>query len=76
VPVADLERTLNLGVGMLAVVGADGVDAAVAALSASGTPTWVVGRVGPDDGSFGGPVVRNAKGAAGGAVALTGAHAP
>jgi phosphoribosylformylglycinamidine cyclo-ligase len=75
VPADDLERTLNLGVGMLAVVGEAGTDAALAALSATGTPAWVVGRVTADDGSAQGPVVRGAKGTRGGAVAVTGRHA-
>lgn len=41
----ELEQTLNLGVGMLAVVPADGADAAVARLGGRGVPAWVAGEV-------------------------------
>jgi phosphoribosylformylglycinamidine cyclo-ligase len=42
---AELERTLNLGVGMLAVVATDGAAAALAGLSRRGVPAWVCGEV-------------------------------
>jgi phosphoribosylformylglycinamidine cyclo-ligase len=42
---AELERTLNLGVGMVAVLGPDGVDASLAALAARTVPAWVCGEV-------------------------------
>lgn len=76
VPRADLERTLNLGVGMVAVVAADAADAAVDLLGGRGTPSWVLGRV---DDETGAPVqreagARGAKGAAGGDVAVLGEH--
>jgi len=48
VPRADLERTLNLGVGMVAVVAADQVDAALTRLAGRGVPSWVLGQVTPD----------------------------
>ena len=74
VPWADLERTLNLGVGMVAVVGAGGVDTALARLAASGVPAWVLGAVRPDeptgDGAHHPDVVRGTKGVAGGTVRL------
>ena len=54
----ELERTLNMGVGMVAVVPADAADAAVALLAGRGLPAWVAGTVGPGDGT----------------VTLTGAH--
>ncbi len=41
----ELERTLNRGVGMVAVVPADAVDAAVALLTGRGLPAWVAGEV-------------------------------
>ena len=73
VPRRDLENTLNLGVGMVAVVGADGVDAALATLAARGVPAWVLGSVedldpaaAPED------LVAGTKGVQGGAVRLTG----
>ena len=47
VPLADLERTLNLGVGMVAIVSADAADAAVARLNDRGLPSWIMGTVTP-----------------------------
>jgi phosphoribosylformylglycinamidine cyclo-ligase len=41
----DLEQTLNMGVGMLAVLPADRADAAVRLLTARDLPAWVVGEV-------------------------------
>ena len=41
----ELERTLNMGVGMVAVVAADAADAAVRLLTARGLPAWVCGEV-------------------------------
>jgi phosphoribosylformylglycinamidine cyclo-ligase len=83
VPRADLERTLNLGVGMVAVVRADRVDAALARLQGRGVPSWVLGQVTPDDPQEGATpdgvrsdgVVRGAKGVDGGAVQLVGRYA-
>ena len=76
VPVADLERTLNLGVGMIAVVAPDAADAVVARLAGRGLPAWVLGEVrvpgehDPVDG-----VTKGAKGVDGGAVRMIG-HQP
>ena len=42
---ADLEGTLNLGVGMVAVVDRDDADAAVARLADHGVQSWVCGEV-------------------------------
>jgi phosphoribosylformylglycinamidine cyclo-ligase len=53
VATADLERTLNCGVGMVALVSGDDADRAVAVLSGHGVDAWVAGEVraaGPDDG--------------------------
>lgn len=69
VPWADLEATLNLGVGMVAVLPADAVDAAIALLAGAGIPSWVAGAVRPDDGD---DAIRGTKGVAGGAVRLRG----
>ena len=69
---SDLEATLNLGVGMVAVVAADGADAALARLARSGVPAWVLGEVGSDDGA--GDVVRGTKGVHGGGVRLCGTY--
>ncbi|MCF2526687.1 phosphoribosylformylglycinamidine cyclo-ligase [Yinghuangia soli] len=42
---AELEKTLNMGVGMVAVVPADAADAALAVLAERGVPSWVLGRI-------------------------------
>ena len=75
VPWADLEQTLNLGIGMVAVVAPAEVAAVVEACGAAGVPAWVIGEVAPDAGRPTSPdVVRGAKGVDGGAVLLTGAY--
>ncbi|MFV0458738.1 MAG: phosphoribosylformylglycinamidine cyclo-ligase [Actinomycetales bacterium] len=76
VPRSDLERTLNMGVGMLAVVGADGVDATLAQLRDQGQQAWVCGAVRADHAVETTPadVVRGAKGFQGGGVLLVGEH--
>ncbi|MEP7765956.1 phosphoribosylformylglycinamidine cyclo-ligase [Sanguibacter sp. 25GB23B1] len=74
VPWSDLENTLNLGVGMVAVVGADGADAALVRLSALGLPAWVLGTVTTDDGAQDAGVLRGSKGVDGGAVRLVGEY--
>lgn len=56
---ADLEATLNMGVGMVAVVPAEVADAAVALLAAAEVPAWVCGEVSAESG---------------GTVTLTGRH--
>lgn len=45
IPQADLEATLNCGVGMVALLPADDVDAAVALLAGYGIDAWVAGEV-------------------------------
>lgn len=76
VPWHDLEATLNLGVGMVAVVGAAGADTALAQLAEAGVPAWVLGEVTADAGSGAGSgeVVQGTKGVDGGAVRLHGAY--
>jgi phosphoribosylformylglycinamidine cyclo-ligase len=77
VPRADLERTLNMGVGFVAMLPADQVDAATRVLEGRGIPTWVIGEVtGAEDAPVdpGHEVVRGAKGVEGGAVQLVGDH--
>ncbi|WP_277207800.1 phosphoribosylformylglycinamidine cyclo-ligase [Isoptericola croceus] len=73
VPRGDLENTLNLGVGMVAVVGADGVDAALDRLRGLGVEAWTMGTVADQDpaGSTEGLVV-GTKGVHAGAVRLVG----
>jgi phosphoribosylformylglycinamidine cyclo-ligase len=41
----EMERTFNMGVGMVAVVTAEDVDRALAVLTARHVPTWVLGEV-------------------------------
>jgi len=75
VPWSDLESTLNLGVGMVAVVTPGDAAAVVEASGASGVAAWVIGEVAPDPGRPTSPdVIRGAKGVDGGAVVLTGAY--
>lgn len=75
VPWGDLESTLNLGIGMVAVVDAEMADAAIATCDDAGVGAWVLGEVGPDDGREGSSdVVRGAKGVDAGAVYLTSAY--
>ncbi len=76
VPRADLERTLNMGVGFVAVLPADSVDVATAHLEARGIGTWVMGEVSDASaaGAATGDVVRGAKGVDGGSVELVGDH--
>lgn len=81
VPYSDLERTLNLGVGMVAVVAAAAADRALAFLAAAGFPSWVIGQVSDDDAlaASGASVsavdlVQGAKGVDGGSVLLTGQY--
>lgn len=77
VPRADLERTLNMGVGFLAVLPADHVDRAVRLLEGRGTPAWALGEVTPLAEAAieaGAELVRGAKGVDGGAVRVIGEH--
>jgi phosphoribosylformylglycinamidine cyclo-ligase len=69
VPRADLERTLNCGIGMVAVTAAEHADRAVALLRGHGLEAWVCGVVTAAEGHGG------AVGASpGGSAALTGSH--
>ncbi|WP_100349475.1 phosphoribosylformylglycinamidine cyclo-ligase [Luteimicrobium subarcticum] len=75
VPQRDLENTLNLGVGMVAIVGQDGVDAALSRLAAQGVPAWVLGTVGDlDEAASGQDLVTGTKGVTAGAVLMTGTY--
>ena len=51
VAVDEVERTLNMGVGMVAVVAAADADRAVGLLTGRGVPAWVLGTVTTGDGS-------------------------
>jgi phosphoribosylformylglycinamidine cyclo-ligase len=77
VPRADLERTLNMGVGFVAMLPAEQADTATRELEARGIPTWVIGEVTAAEDARPDPraeVVRGAKGVEGGAVQLVGEH--
>ncbi|MGZ4534350.1 MAG: phosphoribosylformylglycinamidine cyclo-ligase [Nocardioidaceae bacterium] len=63
---ADLERTLNCGVGMVALVHPEDADTAVALLEGHGVSAWVVGEVAAASGAVGT--------ADGGTVTLIGQH--
>lgn len=78
VPLSDLERTLNLGVGMIAVVDAKVADAALAHLNKRGMKSWVLGQVGKvteEAQAAGLDFVQGAKGVDGGAVLMRGNYA-
>jgi phosphoribosylformylglycinamidine cyclo-ligase len=75
VPWNDLESTLNMGVGMVAVVSAADAGGLIAASATAGVPAWVLGEVIADDlRAVSGNVVRGAKGVNGGAVYLSGVY--
>lgn len=77
VPWSDLEATLNLGVGMVAVVGQSAVENTLKVLAEASLPAWVLGRVVADDGSFeNGSFTRiqGAKGVNAGSALLQGAY--
>ena len=68
----ELERTFNMGIGMVAVVPADQVDAALRLLTERRVPSWVCGEVrGREPGERGDA---EAKGGRGGAVRVIGEH--
>ncbi|WP_427172640.1 phosphoribosylformylglycinamidine cyclo-ligase [Arthrobacter sp. 92] len=78
VPLPDLERTLNLGVGMVAIVSAEAADAAVNRLNDRGLPSWIMGTVEENSDAIvktGPDYVQGAKGVDGGAVRLVNAYA-
>ena len=68
----ELERTFNMGIGMVAIVPAGAADAALRTLAERGVPSWVCGEVrGRVPGEHGDA---EAKGGRGGAVLVTGRH--
>ena len=77
VPRADLERTLNMGVGFVAMLPADQADLAMRTMETRGIPAWVIGEVTAADAAPVEPgveVVRGTKGVEGGAVQVVGEH--
>jgi phosphoribosylformylglycinamidine cyclo-ligase len=75
VPVADLERTLNMGIGFVAVLPATQSDLAIETVRAQGIDAWLLGQVSDlstasiQDGV---EVVRGTKGVDGGSVQVVG----
>ena len=47
---ADVDATLNMGVGMVAILPQDEVDAALAVLAARGVHSWVIGEIQASEG--------------------------
>jgi phosphoribosylformylglycinamidine cyclo-ligase len=70
---ADTEGTWNLGIGMIAVVDAGAASSVTHALTASGLPAWVAGRVTVGAHEDAEDFVQGAKGVDGGAVRLVSA---
>lgn len=78
VPQTDLERTLNLGVGMIAVVAPESAKAAVKWLNAHDMKSWQIGEVGAlteTAADAGDDFIQGAKGVDGGGVLLHGSYA-
>jgi phosphoribosylformylglycinamidine cyclo-ligase len=50
VPLSEMERVFNMGVGMTAVVAPEATSAALDLLAARGVPAWVLGQVIPGSG--------------------------
>ncbi len=74
VPWPELESTLNLGVGMVAVVDPGAVGPVLAAAAARGLPAWPLGSVRPLDRATDTDLVTGTKGVHGGAVRLCGTY--
>jgi phosphoribosylformylglycinamidine cyclo-ligase len=73
VDLLELEKTFNMGVGMIALVAPDSVDAALRRLADRGVESWVLGQARPRrEGETGDAA---AKGGGGGSVTLVGTHA-
>ena len=80
VPQLDLEGTLNMGIGMVALVAPDQADAALSVLAERGLGARAIGEVVDEDalpaaGTALEHVVAGAKGVDGGAVLMAGQHA-
>lgn len=78
VPQSDLERTLNLGVGMVAVVDPEVAATSISVLVDAGIDAWEMGTIGAltDDAAAAGlDFVQGAKGVDGGAVLMRGQYA-
>ncbi len=69
----ELERTFNMGMGMIAIVPADAADEALRVLAARGVPSWACGEI--RDRREGEHGDAEAKGGKGGATTLIGSYA-
>jgi phosphoribosylformylglycinamidine cyclo-ligase len=69
----ELERTFNMGMGMIAIVPASAADAALRVLQERGVPSWVCGEI--RDRREGEHGDAEAKGGKGGATSLLGVYA-
>ena len=78
VPWSDLENTLNLGVGMVAIVAPEAVDGVLAHAAELGLPVWVLGSARhfdpARDVATDSELVTGTKGVHGGAVRLSGRY--
>lgn len=72
VETTELERTFNMGVGMLAIVAEDSADATISALAARGVDAWVCGQV--RDAAASDTSDSPAKGGGGGSVNVVGSY--
>lgn len=74
VAIPELERTFNMGIGMVAIVAPESADRAIDRLTARGVPAWICGELRPRSGTDVSDAP--AKGGGGGTVAVTGTYAP
>ncbi|MGB3829373.1 MAG: phosphoribosylformylglycinamidine cyclo-ligase [Ornithinimicrobium sp.] len=74
VPQHDLEQTLNMGVGFVAILPPEQADFAVARCQELGVDAWAVGEVGHDGPTHDHHTVQGAKGVDGGSVSLVGSY--
>jgi phosphoribosylformylglycinamidine cyclo-ligase len=72
VPAVELEKTFNMGIGMVAVAGQDAVDEALDVLRERGVPAWQCGSVRAARAGESGDAA--AKGGSGGVARVVGAH--
>ena len=72
VAVAEMEKTFNMGIGMIGVVPEGSAEDAVALLGARGVPAWICGSVRPAEQGETGDAA--AKGGQGGVASVVGRH--